>query len=354
MATNTVTQPVFPSFDFEKEMQRWNRYMNLVNEAEPSVNPTPRQVVWKKNKATLWHYPAEEKKHEVPILIIYSLINQAFVLDIAKGSSLIEGLVTKGYDVYLLDWGIPGYEDKDLTLDDYVIDYIQKSVRRTMRHSGSQKINLLGYCFGGTLAAIYAALAEEHVENLILAAAPVDFSHSILPDKWDEGHKNGSFNIDRMIDVYGNVPADYLKGMFRFITTPISNSPQVALLTRAHDSKFVDKWRRMNMWTEGHIPFAGEAFRQTNRELLVENRLIKNEMTIRGKKVDLSNLKANLLVVNADKDSLVPKYQSEPLLDVVSSERKRFELANAGHISLATSGKLANLVDKWIKEESLD
>lgn len=352
MATNTLPNPSLTSIDFKKEMDRWTTFMNLMNEPEPNVNQTPKHAVWKKNKATLWHYPAVEKKHDIPIFIIYSLINQPFILDLAPGTSLIEGLVTRGYDVYLLDWGIPGYEDKDISIDDYIVDYIQKAVRRTLRHSGAEEVSVLGYCLGATFATIYAAIAEEPIKNLMLATLPLDYSISVLPEKWQEGIEKGAFNIDRMIDVYGVMPASFIEGMFRSFTTPVYNSPYVNLLTKAYDKKAVEKWRRMNHWTNGHIPFTGEAFRQLNRDLLKENKLVKNEFTIRGQRVDLGNIKANLLVVNADKDHLVPKEQSLPILDLVSSKNKKFELVKAGHISLATSGKLTNIMDEWLTESS--
>ncbi|WP_237562802.1 alpha/beta fold hydrolase [Bacillus dakarensis] len=347
MATETI-----PKIDFEKEIKRWNHFMNIIHESDPEVNPTPRQAVWKKNKATLWHYRAEEKKYDTPIFIIYSLINQPFILDLAPGSSVIEIFVQRGYDVYLLDWGIPGYEDKDINIDDYIVDYIQKGVRRALRHSGAEEISVLGYCLGGTFASIYAAIAKEPIKNLIVATVPIDFSVSFVPDKWAEGLRDGTINIDRFIDVYGVVPASYVEGMFRSITSPIYNSPYLTLLNRAYDKKFVEKWRRMNSWTSGHIPFAGEAFRQLNNDLYKENKLVKNEMTIRGERVHLGNINMSLLVVNAKHDHLVLEEQSLPLLDLVSSEDKTYELVEAGHISLALSGKLASIVNEWLASRS--
>ena len=350
MSTDTINS--IPTIDFEKEFKRWKQFMNIIHETDPKVNPTPRQAVWKKNKATLWHYRAPEKKYDTPIFIIYSLINQPFILDLAPGTSVIESLVAKGYDVYLLDWGVPGYEDKDITIDDYIVDYIQKAVRRALRHSAAKEISVLGYCLGGTFAAIYAAIANEPIKNLIVATVPIDFSASFVPDKWAEGLRDGSINIERLIDVYGLIPASYIEGMFRSITSPIYNSPYVTLLNRAYDKRFVEKWRRMNKWTNGHIPFVGEAFRQLNNDFYKENKLVKNELTIRGEKVHLGNINMSLLVVNAKHDHLVLEEQSLPLLDLVSSEDKTYQLVEAGHISLALSGKLAGIVGDWLSERS--
>lgn len=352
MATDTLTKSTIPSFDFEKELARWNEFVNIINEPEPSVDHTPRHAIWKKNKATLWHYPAVQRKYDIPIFFVYSLVNRPNILDFAPGSSVIEGLVNSGYDVYLLDWGIAGYEDKDINLEDYIVDYIKKGVGRTLRHSDANEVTVVGYCLGGTLAAMYAAIADEPIKNLVVATVPIDFSVANMPEKWAEGLKEGAFNIDRLIDVYGLIPPHIIEGMFRSVTSPVYYSPYVTLLTRANDERFVEKWRRMNKWTKGHVPFTGEAFRQLTNDLFRENKLVKGEFTIRGNKVDLGNIKANLLVVSSKNDNLIPQGQSLPLMDLVSSEDKTYHLVEAGHVSLALSGKFAVILDNWLCDRS--
>lgn len=342
-----------PSYDFEKEMKRWNRFLNIVNEPEPTVDHTPRQAVWKKNKATLWHYPAAQKKYDVPLFFVYSLFNRPYILDLAPGSSVIEGLVNAGYDVYLLDWGIPGYEDKNINIEDYVVDYIKKAVQRTLRHSGADEVSIVGYCLGGTLAAMYTAIAEEPIKNLVVATVPIDFSVAAIPDKWAEGLKNGSSNVDRLIDVYGLIPPKYVEAMFRAVSAPVYYSPYVSLLTRANDNRFVEKWRRMDKWTKDHVPFTGEAFRQLNNDLFKDNKLVKGEFTIHGKKANLGNIKSNLLIVTSTNDHLVPEEQSLPMMDLVSSEDKTYQIVDAGHVSLAITGKFAGILDKWLCDRSM-
>lgn len=342
----------FKVFDYEKEMARWSTFLTTINGQENRVEYTPRQLIWKKNKAILWHYSAVEKKYEVPVFMVYSLFNRPTVLDFAPGSSVIEGLVNSGYDVYLLDWGIAGYEDKDITIEDYVVDYIKKGVQRALRHSGADEVSVLGYCLGGTLAAMYASIAKEPIKNLIVATVPIDFSVAAIPEKWEDGLKAGAINMDRFIDVYGVIPPSYVEAMFRSVTSPVYNSPYVTLLTRAHDKRFVEKWQRMNNWTKGHVPLTGGALRQLNNDLFKENKLVKGEFTIHGNKIDLGNIQANLLVVSSKNDNLIPEGQSLPLMDLVSSKDKTYLLVEAGHISLAISGKLSGILDHWLYERS--
>lgn len=351
MVTETVNKETLDYF--EKETTRWNQFFNAINSPELSTELTPRTAVWKKNKATLWYYAAGEKKYAIPVFFVYSLINRPHILDFAPGASVIETLVNSGYDVYLLDWGIAGYEDKDISLEDYIVDYIQKGVRRALRHSGADEISVVGYCLGGTLAAMYAAIADEPIRNLIVATIPIDYSaENNIPDKWADAIKDGTINMDRFIDVYGVIPPSYVEGMFRATTSPVYFSPYVNLLNRAHDKRSVEKWQRMNQWTTGHVPFTGAAFKQMINDLLKENKLIKGEFTVRGKKVDLGKIEQNLLVVTSKNDYLVSEAQSLPMMDLVSSKDKTYLLVEAGHVSLAISGKFGGIVDKWLCERS--
>src|SRR5919199_289207 len=150
----------------------------LVEGAQANTGMTPKEVVWTKNKAKLYRYePSAEKKYPVPILIVYALINRPYVLDLLPGNSFIEYLTSEGFDVYLLDWGIPGDEDKDLDVEHYILDYLRVAAKRVLSTSRATEYTLFGYCMGGTMAARYASLfPEKPLVNLILLTTPIDFA----------------------------------------------------------------------------------------------------------------------------------------------------------------------------------
>ena len=352
MGTEAPFKEVLSTFDFEKEMKRWEHLFKVFSQPEPKVGHTPRNEVWRKNKSVLWHYPAKQRKYEIPLFFVYSLFNKPYILDIAPKASVIEGLTNKGYEVYLLDWGSPGYEDKKMGLDTYIDKYLRTAVKRAIRHSEVEEITLIGYCLGGTIASIYAAIADEPIKNLIVATVPIDFKPFIGPEKWAEGMRNGDINIDRFIDVYGLVSPDLVTGMFRAIGAPVYFTNYTMLLSRAYDSRYVEKWRRMNKWTLDQVPFAGEAYRQLANDLFKENKLVKGELVIGNKKVDLKNIKANLYVVSGSRDNLILEEQSKPIMDLVSSEDKTYISVEAGHVSLALSGLFAGIVDQWASKRS--
>ena len=86
--------------------------------------------------------------------------------------------MSRGYDVYLLDWGVPGPEDKHLKFDDYALDYIPRAIRKVKAISGSEEFSMLGWCIGAILTTIYASMRpDDGLRNLILLTAPLDFSN---------------------------------------------------------------------------------------------------------------------------------------------------------------------------------
>ena len=352
MAADSPLKGLIPDLDYDKEMQRWANMFKVLSEPEPQIGHTPRNEIWRKNKSVLWHYPAKQKKYEIPLFFVYSLFNKPYILDIAPKTSVIEGLTNMGYEVYLLDWGSPGYEDKKMGIDTYIEKYLRTAVKRAIRHSGAEEITLIGYCLGGTIASIYASIAEEPIKNLIVATVPIDFQPFMGPDKWAEGLREGDIDFERFIDTYGIIPPKLVEGMFRAIGAPIYFTNYTNLLHRAHDSKYVDKWRRMNKWTLDQVPFAGEAYRQLASDLFKENKLIKGEIMVGNKQVDLRNIKANLFVVSGSRDNLILEEQSKPLMDLASSKDKSYITVEAGHVSLALTGLFAKIVHQWASSRS--
>ncbi len=76
-----------------------------------AIAQTPKELVWTLNKAKLYRYVPvlpKEKRHPIPLLLVFALMNRPYILDLRPGHSFVEYMVNKGYDLYLLDWGVPG------------------------------------------------------------------------------------------------------------------------------------------------------------------------------------------------------------------------------------------------------
>ncbi|MBL5791159.1 alpha/beta fold hydrolase [Heyndrickxia sporothermodurans] len=335
----------------KKEVQRWSGFSKTL------TNPTtysgvPREAIWKKNKATLWYYEPPIKNYSIPILLVYSIINQPDILDLDPENSLIQAFLDDGYEVYLLDFGIPGYEDRELTLNDYVTKYIEKGVGRVLTHSGADEISVMGFCLGGTLAAMHASVTDQPIKNLILSLTPIDFHVFPNFNRWKKPLTEKNTNFDPIFDSISLIPSPFIEGGIRLITTPIYFSPYLSLLNRAYDDQYTVKWSRMNDWTKSHIPISGAALKQLFNDFVRDNKLINGGLVIDEKDANLSNIKANLLVVGSQFDKLVPPEQIRPVMDLVSSKDKTFHMLKMGHASLSIDGKLLPYLSEWLSLRS--
>jgi polyhydroxyalkanoate synthase subunit PhaC len=335
-----------------RELNRWKGFFQSVTAPNPELGQTPRQAVWKKNKATLWYYPAPVKKYKIPIFFIYSLVNQPTILDLAPNLSFIEALVHNGYDVYLLDFGIPSYEDKDISIDQYITHYIQRGVQQTLRHSLATEITLMGFCLGGTLTTIYTAIAKEPIKNIILFGAPIDFHAYTDYSEWRMALQEGRLDIDSIIDSLGIMPAPLMEIGMRLLTAPVYYSHYLSLLNRSYDENYTRKWRQLNAWTKGHIPLTGAALKQIIHDLIVDNKLITGKLVVGEEPVKLHKIKANLLLVTFESDQLVPKEIATPILDLVSSKDVTYSRVPGGHANLSPNGNLPDYLQSWLPVRS--
>lgn len=319
--------------EFEKN---WRRSEAMVKYAtrpgSVQVGQTPKEVIWTYNKAKLYRYHQPHQRHATPLFMTYALINRPYILDLTAGNSLVEYLVGEGYDVFLLDWGSPGEEDAELRLDDYVHDYIHRAAQQVLKHAECDEFSLLGYCQGGTLAAMYTALYPAAVKNLILLTTPIDFSDAGMYTTWlDPKH----FDVDRLADVMGLIPAGMMDLGAKMLK-PMQNfyGPYMTLLDRLDDDSFVAGWRVMDHWVNDGVAFPGAAYRQWVKQFYQGNQLINDQLSLGGKSVRLGNIRANLLNVYAELDHICQPCQSKPLMDKVSSQDKTLLAVKAGHVGV--------------------
>ena len=139
---------------------------------------------------------------------------------------------------------------------------------------------------------------------------------------------------------------------------PMSNfyGPYVSLVDRADNENFLKSLKLLQKWLNDGIPFPGEAYRQWIRDFYQKNKLIKGELVIRGQKVDLKNIKANVLNLSGKTILIAQPHQVEALMDVISSKDKQYINLPVGHTSI-TFGSKANkitypTVSDWLEERS--
>ena len=338
-------------------MRRMSRLPFLWQHAQRvKKGATPSDVVYEEDRLNLLHYRSETPpKHDTPLVFVFALVNRPYILDLLPNKSVVSHFVNSGFDTYLIDWGSPTHADRHLTLESYINGYMRNVIDVVRERTGADRVNVLGYCMGGTMSSMFTALHPDLVKNLILMAAGIDFStREGLINLWtDERH----FDVDAFVDAYGNCPAEFLQAMFLMLK-PIGNLLQkpIALYERMDDEKFVDEYFTMETWLNDNISVPGEAYREFVKYLYQQNLLVKNQMPVGRHVVDLKQITCPVLNLMATKDDLVPCSQSEPFNDLVgSTDRKTMKLP-AGHIGLAVGSRAQKElwpdVCNWLAERS--
>jgi len=125
--------------------------------SQPGVGQTPKEVVWRAGRSELWRYRSDHVRVSPPLLIVYSLFNRSYILDLRPGNSVVERLLGAGFDVYLLDWGVPDERDSSNRLGEALLrDHIRD------RNDEPHDLVMLAHFVDGTWASLKTiGLSEE-------------------------------------------------------------------------------------------------------------------------------------------------------------------------------------------------
>ncbi len=315
---------------------------------------TPHEVVYEEDRLKLRRYLGDgPPRHAAPVVFVFALVNRPYILDLLPNKSVVSHFVNAGFDTYLIDWGAPTFADRHHTLETYIAGYMSSVVEHVCERTGSDRVNILGYCMGGTMSAMYTALYPDRVRNLMLLAAGIDFSsRDGLLSAWSDPEV---FDVDGFVDAYGNCPAEFLQGAFLMLK-PVANFVQkpISLFERLEDDAFVDEYFTMETWLNDNVAVPGEVYREFVKYLYQQNLLVKNRMVVGRRVVDLRKITCPVLNLMATRDDLVPCAQSEAFNDLVGSTDRRTIKFPAGHIGLAVGSKaqkeLWPEVVRWLAE----
>ncbi len=324
----------YPS-DREKWARRLANLSGLAGRARPPVGQTPHDCVFEENKWRLLRYrSAVAPRWRRPVLLVPSLINRHYVMDLLPGKSLAAYLVAEGHDVFVVDWGTPGDEDRFLGFDDVAGRYLDRALRRTARIAGADRAHVLGYCLGGTLAVVHAAVQQGRIASLALLAAPVRFEDDGPLSAWT---RSATFRPDAVVRAFGNVPWQLLQGAFHMIRPTLGLSKSVALLDRAWNDEFLDGFLALETWGHDNVSFPGACFEKYIVELYKRDALVKGELRLLGRPARLSAITCPVYVVTFAHDGIVPHESARVLLDHVTSLDKHHLHLAGGHVGAVVS-----------------
>ena len=307
------------------------------SQKEPGV--TPRDVVFREGTARLLRFrrpidvigPAGARQ---PVLLVPSMINRWYIMDLREKASLAAALARAGLDTFCLDWGIAEDEDRYLGWDD-VVARVHRMVRVVKRKTGAKKIGVLGYCMGGTLSGIATALRPDDVGALVNLLGPFDFSQAgvlgtLVSKEWFDA---------RAIAEAGNVSPSQMQSGFVALRPTAQLGKVWTLLERGHDPDAREAFETLEGWAQDNIPFPGAAYETYIKDLYQGNLLVKGLHHVAGERVDLADIRCPVLTVAADRDAICPLAAAKGLNDHCGSEDNELLVASGGHVGAVIGSK---------------
>lgn len=331
-----------------------NGLRQLGGVATGNVAKTPKIPVWQRDSAVLYRYESNSRSHGTPILLVMSLVTKPYVFDLLPGNSLVADLLSAGFDVFLLDWGVPAPVDAHNGLETYCDEYLPHAVDAALDLSGADGLTAFGYCLGALLALLsVAGNPSMPVDNLVLLATPLDLRHmGPMAKLLGEGRLDPA----QLLDETGNVPPSVIIEGFRAIqpTAPLTTYANLWQSLPSDDA--LAAHNALIGWSNDHIPFPGKAFRQLVEDFVRGRAPLQGSAPLGGRMVQLGSVHCPVLNVVGAKDNLVPPQASEPLPGLLPNAEVESLILPAGHAGLfigrqARTRCVPSIV-KWLTEHS--
>ncbi|MGZ3427021.1 MAG: alpha/beta fold hydrolase [Polyangia bacterium] len=299
----------------------------------PQVATTPADVLWQEGNARRIRYRRDTAPTaKTPLLLVCSLINRPYVLDLLSERSVVGRLLERGHDVWLFDWGTPTAADGARSLGDYALEQLPRAAAVVTERARSERLHVLGYCMGGTLSLMAIAAGRLPAASLVSMATPVALHDEGLLSLWCRAP---GFDPVELAGAYGNVPPHVMQPAFKMLD-PVSMATKfVHLDGKVEDDDFVRFFLAMETWLEDSVAFPGRAFVDWV-QLYRSDALARGELVLDGVPIDLSRVRCPLFHVIADGDYITPPASSLALQTLTGTSAQKTIRLSGGHIGLST------------------
>ncbi|MFH2009600.1 MAG: alpha/beta fold hydrolase [bacterium] len=305
--------------------------------ADPERTPvgqTPRRCVHRYGKIELYHYEraadAPQPRGE-PVLLVYSVINKPYILDLLPGFSFVEHLIAEGLDVYLVEWGETEPGDRDTTLDSYIDPGLSGCVAAIRERTGAEKVSLFGHCIGGNLALMYAALRPAEVGRVVTLTTPITAADGGVVAVWTD---RDLFPIDAILDATGHMPAKLIRYTFMVLKPYYEVMKWKLFLEKLGDDEVMKLFYPVDRWANENVDIPGAVFKKFVEEVFHGDRFRNSETLINGAPVKLKNVTCPVMNLTATRDWIVPPASAEILGTLVGSQDYRHVSIEGAHVTI--------------------
>jgi polyhydroxyalkanoate synthase subunit PhaC len=291
---------------------------------------TEPPTVWQEGSTRILDYgPADG----VPVLVIPSLVNRAYILDIDEERSFLRYLSGRGLRCLLIDWGIPGEVERGFDLTDYIAGRLDQAFEAATALVGERRVGVIGYCMGGLFALALASRHQRDIAGVVLIATPWDFHAGATVPPAAVAALSGL--IETSYAPLGEVPTDALQALF------VMNDPQLAIrkFTRFGEldpqSAEARQFVATEDWANDGMPLALPVARDCLTRWFGRNEPATGHWRVAGRAVDPARITRPVLMIIPSFDKVVPAASSRPLAAQLPHVRV-IEQAT-GHIGLVVA-----------------
>ena len=329
-------------------VQRRQALTNLVdfltNRGIADTTDTPSTVIDTGRTRTIKRYEPTVPASGAPVLMVPPLGAQAKCFDLRRGCSLAEHMVARGRPTYLLDYGSPGFGERGLGLEHYVNDVVVPAVGTVSADAGGQPVNLVGWCMGGLLSTMAAAVYPElPIRTVSLVASPFDFSKiPVFRPLQLAAQVTGGRVMAGLLKLSGGPSAKVTELGFKATAIPAYLKKPLTLWRRRDDQDFLAQIQAVDELMNNMLAYPGRATLQVYMKVAVRNELASGRIQGPTRLVDLAEVRIPIMNVAGTSDVLAPVEAAHHLgVLVPKSPDVRLPTAPGGHLGVLTGAKSA-------------
>ncbi len=313
-------------------------------------------AIWQEGACRLLDYGAlpeleggETEAGGPTVLVVPSLINRAYVLDLTAERSLLRWLARQGVRPLLMDWGRPGAEERGFTLTDYIAGRLERALDALRAEAKGKPPLVMGYCMGGLLALGLALRRQHDLAGLVLLATPWDFHAENAP------HSRMAAAtlplVAPLLEVAGEMPVDLLQALFASLDPHLVVRKFLAFGRLDPDSPKARDFVALEDWLNDGVPLAAPVARECLGQWYGENATAEGRWRLAGSVVDPRQLELPTLCVIPAQDRIVPPSSAEALAEAIPGAERL--CPQAGHIGMVVGARAEKAVWQplltWIK-----
>jgi polyhydroxyalkanoate synthase subunit PhaC len=284
------------------------------------------------------------------VLLIPSLINRYYILDLTEELSLARALRRSGIRTYLLDWSEPTDDDAMMDSGDYVTRYLQPLLAWLHQKNG-QPITVIGHCIGGLLALALTLLSPSQVKRLGLLATPWDFSHHPFPMKqWANASYMMGYGWEH--EKASLFSGEYFSWLF-YLADPVKFEEKYRyFLMLEEGSPAYERFIAVEHWVNDTVPLAKGVARNCLVDWARDNLTMQGGWRVQGEAINPANLQCPVFIAAPSHDRIVPCESARALAEVIP--HGELIIPPSGHIGMIIGSKrnevLLNPLIEWVKQ----